>query len=127
MQIPVDLSLPYGGDLSLTASNDAALVSAGAGLVEERLFRVVGTAPGDYEYHPTYGIGAEEYVGSDVGENSKFLAAVVDYQLLSDPNVKDVTVREQVDPVSGEVFILVDYTDVFTGQPQQFSLPTTTP
>ena len=124
MEVPFDLSLPYGGDLSLTASNDIALISAGQGLVQERLFRVINTSPGDYEYHPTYGVGAPEYVGNDVAENSKFLAAVTDYQLMGDPNVKDVTVKEQADPVTGEVFILVKYTDVFTGQPQQFNLPT---
>lgn len=124
MQIPVDLSLPYGGDFSLTFSNDLALSQSGQGLVGERMFRVVNTAPGDYEYHPDYGIGAPDYVGNDVSENSKFLAAVADYQLMGDPNVKDVTVKEQVDPETGDVFILIDYTDVFTGQPQQFTLPT---
>lgn len=124
MEVPFDLSLPYGGDLSLTASNDLALTSPGQGLVQERLFRVINTSPDDYEYHPTYGVGAPEYVGNDISENSKFLAAVTDYQLMGDPNVKDVTVKEQADPVTGEVFILVEYTDVFTGQPQQFNLPT---
>lgn len=124
MQIPVDLSLPYGGDLSLSVSNNLVLVQAGQGMVQERLGRVINTSPDDYEYHSTYGVGAPEYVGNDVSENSKFLAAVTDYQLLSDPNIKDVTVTEQVDASTGEVFILVDYTDVFTGQPQQFILPT---
>ena len=124
MEVPYDLSLPYGGDLSLSVSNDLALISSGQGLVQERIFRVINTSPGDYEYHPTYGVGAPEYVGSDIAENSRFLAAVTDYQLLSDPNVKDVKVSEQVDPVSGDVFILVEYTDVFSGQPQQFTLPT---
>ena len=120
MQIPVDLSLPYGGDLSLTASNDLALVTSGQGMVAERIYRDINTNPGDYEYHPTYGVGAPEYVGSDVSENSKFLAALVDYQLLSDPNIKDVTVSESVNDATGEVSIVVNYTDVFTGQPQTF-------
>lgn len=120
MQIPVDLSLPYGGDLSLTASNDLSLVTAGQGMVAERIYRDINTNPGDYEYHPTYGVGAPEYVGSDVSENSKFLAALVDYQLLSDPNIKDVTVSESVNDATGEVSIVVNYTDVFTGQPQTF-------
>lgn len=124
MQIPVDLSLPYGGDLSLTSSNDLALSQSGQGLVGERMYRVLSTNPGDYEYHPTYGVGAPEYVGNDVSESSKFLAAVTDYQLMGDPNVKDVVVTEQVDPSTGEVFILVSYSDVFTGQPQTFSIPT---
>ena len=124
MQTYVDLSLEWDGDLALMESNDLLLVQTGTGMVKQRIQRIIFTNPGDYEYHPTYGVGAGAYVGDDVREDSKFLASVVDYQLLSDPNVKNIQVTEGADPETGIVAILVEYDDAFTGQPQQFTLPT---
>ncbi len=57
-----DLSLVFGGDLSVNATGDLQL-SNGQALTQERVLRRLLTNPGDYIWQLAYGAGLGQFVG----------------------------------------------------------------
>ena len=57
-----DLSLLFGGDLSVNATGDLQL-SDGHTLTQERILRRLLTNPGDYIWQLAYGAGLGQFVG----------------------------------------------------------------
>lgn len=60
-----DLDAFWGGDLSVDATGDLALVDDLA-LTNQRVLRRLLTNPGDYLWHPDFGVGLPGFIGQAV-------------------------------------------------------------
>jgi hypothetical protein len=110
-----DANLIWSGDLAVTPAGDLSLVD-GAALSQQRVLRRLLTNQQDYTWHPSYGGGLGQYVGSIV--NGRAIEGAIRGQLFQEAAVAhqpepDVTTSPQPD---GSVFVYIAYSDVASGQ-----------
>jgi hypothetical protein len=65
----VDIDHTWGGDLAVSATGDLALVD-GVELTRQRIIRRLMTAVDGYVWHPDYGAGVPQMIGSPQDENA---------------------------------------------------------
>lgn len=111
-----DLAQPWGSDLSWSLSGDLATVS-GTEWSQQRIIRRLLTAPGSYIWHPDYGAGLPEKIGTLA--TNVAIEAVVRSQMLMEDAVSQsppptVTVSR---PQLSMVQIDIGYTDAQTQTP----------
>lgn len=109
-----DLSLAWGGDLTLSSTAGLALVD-GAALTEQRLVRRLLTNPGDYIWDLTYGAGLGRYVGSPIDVPA--LSALISEQAALESAVASVTSVTVTQDGLGTVSATIIYVDL-AGAPQ---------
>jgi hypothetical protein len=111
-----DLAQPWGSDLAWSPTGDLATVR-GTTWGQQRVIRRLLTAPGSYIWHPDYGAGLPEKIGSLA--TNVAIEAVVRSQMLMEAAVSQnppptVAVTR---PALGVVQIDIGYTDAATGEP----------
>ena len=79
-----DLTLIWGGDLSLSPNNDLAL-GAGDNLVQQRLIRRLFTTCPDYFWESNYGAGLGAAVGSPLREGA--ITALIQNQIAMESTI----------------------------------------
>jgi phage baseplate assembly protein W len=111
----VDLTLQFGGDLSVGPTGDLALVD-GTGLTQQRVLRRLLTNPGDYIWQLSYGAGLGTFVGQP--GTPAAISGVVRTQLLQEAAVapSPAPVVTSVSGNDGTVTTTLTYTDAATGQ-----------
>ena len=117
-----DLWLEWNGDFAASANGDLLLASGldeGRQAISRRLF----TAVQGYVFHPEYGAGLPQKIGSP--SNVTALKALVVSQIALESAVdqtQPVTVAVQADPNQlGLYTIKISYTEVVTGLPVELS------
>jgi hypothetical protein len=113
-----DLALPWQDDLAWSLTGDLATVG-GTVWGQQRVIRRLLTAPGAYIWHPTYGAGLPEKIGS-LATDAEITAIVLAQMLMEDavaqsppPSVKVTRPQFGV----GVVQIDIGYTDATTAAP----------
>lgn len=114
-----DVSLPWGGDFSLTTSGDLLLVD-NLDLTDQRVIRRLLTAPNSYLWEPGYGAGVPAYIGTAVPPSQVIQA--VKAQILQESSVArspaptiDATLAPDV------IGLDIDYYAAASGAPQTLS------
>ena len=118
-----DASLEWGGDFSLTADGDLALVE-GAEETRQSIVRRLFTAVKGYVWAPEYGAGLIHRIGRPA--QARVIAAIVRTQIALEATVAAlplpvITVTE-VDSNPGMFVIAITYTDAVTGAAVAISL-----
>lgn len=110
----VDLATTLAGDLIIGVDGDLKLWTGYSWLIGE-INKVVRTAPGDWESHPTYGAGVEGFRGEEnTAKTAKAMErqitdAIVAAQIITPPDYPSV----QVVPVGlNEVIVYVNVVSV---------------
>lgn len=112
-----DLDQYFGGDVSTSSTGDVQAVS-GPEKCKQRILRRLLTNPGDYIFHPEYGAGLPEHVGSVV--DAPGIAALVRGQvLLEDAVARSPTPVVSVMEFNGGIQVDIQYNDSTT-QAAQF-------
>ena len=116
-----DLAQSWGSDLSYAPTGDLAIVS-GLNWGQQRVIRRLLTAPGTYIWHPNYGAGLPQKIGS-VATDIAIEAIVLSQMLLEDAVSQTPPPTVAVSrPALGVVQIDIGYTDAHTGSPTMLSL-----
>ena len=84
----MDINHYFSADVNSSGTGDLSIVD-GTTMTEQRLIRRLLTNPGDYTYHPDYGIGAARYVGATVADLNALKALILS-QVLQEPGVSAV-------------------------------------
>ncbi|NPU23925.1 phage tail protein [Bradyrhizobium denitrificans] len=118
-----DLSLEWHDDFQVDATGDL-LVIDGDDEVRQRLERRLCTAVQGYVWHPTYGAGLPQKVGSTL--SAADIKAVVVSQIALEASVApnppaQISVSESA---GGKVSIGIKYWDALTGRSVSFSITT---
>ncbi len=119
-----DLSLQWGGDLSLSPTGDLALAN-GAELTRQRILKRLITNQGDYIWQPNYGAGLAGFVGQPT--NLAGIAALIRSQIFKEPGVARTPEPSiTVSPVQGNgptagLSVQILYADATTGLTQTLS------
>ncbi len=107
----------FGGDLSVVASGDVAVID-GATEGQQRVLRRLLTNPGDYLWHPTYGAGLGQFVG--LPTDTARIEGVIRGQIF-----REAAVARTPEPViavegaaNGSVYVTIQYADATTGETQ---------
>jgi hypothetical protein len=110
-----DLSLQFGGDLSIGPTGDVAVADTQA-LTQQRVLRRLLTNPGDYIWQLTYGAGLGQFVGRP--GVSALVSGVIRTQMQLEPQVMQSPAPSVSASASddGTVAVSVNYVDAVTGQ-----------
>ncbi|WP_024517083.1 hypothetical protein [Bradyrhizobium sp. Tv2a-2] len=117
-----DCDLEWGGDFGVDATGDLLLVD-GDDEVRQRLERRLFTAAkGGYVWHPEYGAGLPQKIGSVLSQSE--IQSIVSSQIAMEASVApnppaQLTVDKQV---GGTVTISIKYWDARTGESVSFSI-----
>jgi hypothetical protein len=119
-----DVSQFWGNDLSLSNTQDLALVS-GTLEGQQRILRRLLTNPGDYLFQPDYGAGLPAYIGK-TADVAKITALITSQILLESVVAKTpapvITVANAAGSSDASALaITISYTDAPTGSPQVLS------
>ncbi len=110
-----DLSLQFGGDLSVSPSGDLALVD-GPALTQQRVLRRLLTNTGDYIWQLGYGAGLGQFIGRPGASTA--ITGVARIQVLREAAVARTPapfITTTVDP-SGTATLTLRYADAANGQ-----------
>ena len=117
-----DLWLEWGGDFVASANGDLLLAS-GADEARQAISRRLFTAIQGYVFHPEYGAGLPQKIGST--QNTNALTALVRSQIALESAVdqsKPVAVTVRADSNNlGLYTITISYAEAITGQPVELS------
>jgi phage baseplate assembly protein W len=116
MSTLLDINHNIGGDVQVTAQGDLALAG---GLLrrQQRILRRLLTNPGDYLWHPDYGAGLKQFVGST--SSTAQIVGVIQAQLALEAGVGSMSVSVQ--PLLNGLTVSINYTDTETNQPTVLS------
>lgn len=110
----------FGGDLTVAASGDVAVVD-GATEGQQRVLRRLLTNPGDYLWNPTYGAGLGRFVG--LPTDTARIEGVIRSQIF-----REAAVARSPEPVidvegapSGSVYVTIQYADAVSGETQMLA------
>lgn len=119
----MDISHYFSGDIGLSNTGDLAMVD-GITESQQRIIRMILTNPGDYEFHPTYGIGAGGYVGATVADLDA-LCALISSQITQDPSVAPFPLPEVTAKSSDTtLYVNIKYVDATTNTTQVLAFNT---
>lgn len=110
-----DLSLQFGGDLSIGPTGDLAVADM-QGLTQQRVLRRLLTNPGDYIWQLNYGAGLGQFVGRPGVPD--LISGVIRTQMQLEPQVMQSPAPTVSASVSddGTVMASVSYVDAATDQ-----------
>ncbi len=110
-----DLSLLFGGDLTIGPTGDIAVADA-QDLTQQRVLRRLLTNPGDYIWQLTYGAGLGQFVGRPGIPD--LISGVIRTQMRLEPQVMQFPAPSVSASVAddGTVMASVSYGDALTGQ-----------
>ena len=110
-----DLSLLFGGDLSIGPTGDLAVADAQA-LTQQRVLRRLLTNQGDYIWQLTYGAGLGQFVGRPGVPD--LISGMIRTQMQLEPQVMQAPAPAVSASVTddGTVMASVNYVDAVTGQ-----------
>lgn len=112
-----DANLPWGGDFSLTADGDLALIE-GSGETEQSIIRRLFTRLQGYVWAPEYGASIPERIGRVARERT--IAAIVRAQIALEATVAALPVPQitVTAPNANPGLYVIDirYTDAVTGK-----------
>lgn len=115
----LDIAHQFGGDVGLSATGDLATVS-GNERSAERVYRRLLTNPGDYIWHPTYGAGLPQKVGSLT--DAKEIEGLIRTQMKLEPSVSpSPTPVISVSPITNGVSCQISYVSLPDKQPTALS------
>jgi len=117
-----DLAHLIGGDLSVNAAGDLAIVDLDS-WTQQKVLRRLLTNAGDYIWQLTYGGGLAAMIGAPT--SAQQIVAVIRQQMMLESAVAqqpEPRATVQTDERS-TVFATVTYTDSTTGSQQSFSIP----
>jgi phage baseplate assembly protein W len=104
-----DLNHVFGGDLSVAANGDLAVLS-GSALGQQRVLRRLLTNAGDYIWQLTYGAGLPAMIGTPVQADA--ISGKVRSQIFLEPAVERSPVPSVTVETSGNIVSLsITYTD----------------
>lgn len=110
----------FGGDLTVAASGDVAVVD-GATEGQQRVLRRLLTNPGDYLWNPTYGAGLGRFVGLPI--DTARIEGVIRSQIF-----REAAVARSPEPVidvegalNGSVYVTIQYADAVSGETQMLA------
>jgi phage baseplate assembly protein W len=117
-----DLSLEWGGDF-VAAANGDLLLASGEDETRQAICRRLFTAVQGYIFHPDYGAGLPQKIGSPANANA--LTALVSSQIAFESAVNqsqpvNVSVIADANQV-GLYTIMISYTEAVTGVPVELS------
>jgi hypothetical protein len=115
-----DASLVWGGDIIVGATGDIAMAS-GSGLGQQRVLRRLLTNTDQYVWHPTYGAGLGQFVGTTLDERK--IIGMIKSQIFAESAVAsqpDPTVTAQISS-NGSVYVGISYVDALSGGTQSLT------
>lgn len=118
-----DLYQYFGGDLNPSATGDLQPVSDTV-KGQQRILRRLLTNPGEYIWHPEYGAGLPNYVGSVI-DVRQMRALIRGQILLEDAVAKTPEPVIDVQPIAGGMTISIQYNDAVQKTPQTLSFNVT--
>ena len=117
-----DLWLEWNGDF-IAAANGDLLLATGEDESRQAICRRLFTAVQGYVFHPEYGAGLPQTIGSPANVNT--LKAIVSSQIALETTVdqsQPVTVTVQSDKNQAGLYtIAISYTEAVTGEPVELS------
>lgn len=117
-----DLWLEWNGDF-IAAANGDLLLATGEDESRQAICRRLFTAVQGYVFHPEYGAGLPQKIGSPANVNT--LKAIVSSQIALETTVdqsQPVTVTVQSDKNQAGLYtIAISYTEAVTGEPVELS------
>ena len=113
----MDINHFIGGDLSPSVTGDLLAVDNDA-MTQQRILRRLMTNPGSYLWHPTYGAGLGQYVGSVSSIDQ--IRAVIIAQMALEPGVLGVP-TVTITPLQNGLFCEIGYTDAVNQTTQTLS------
>jgi hypothetical protein len=115
-----DATLSWGGDLVTGPAGDIALAS-GSGLGQQRVLRRLLTNSNDYVWHPDYGAGLGQFVGTTINERQ--IVGTIKSQIF-----EEAAIARQPDPAvvaeafpNGSVYVAISYVDATNGATQSLT------
>ncbi len=110
-----DLSLAFGGDLTVGPTGDLAVVSASV-LTQQRVLRRLLTNPGDYLWQLDYGAGLGQFVGQPGAQAA--INGIARSQVLREAAVASAPAPlvTSVAALDGSVTLTLRYADAVSGQ-----------
>lgn len=120
--LPCDLALTFGGDLTIDATGDLA-VSAGTQLGQDRVLRRLLTNPGDYIWSLNYGGGLARFIGKPASKIRISAVARAQMALESAVSKNPLPVSDVTIGKDGTISLSISYADANTGATQILSLP----
>lgn len=120
--LPCDLSLSFGGDLSIDATGDIA-VSTGTQFGQERTIRRLLTNPGGYIWNLRYGAGLARFLGRPAAGTRISALARAQMALETAVSQNPAPVCQVSVGKDGTVSLSIQYVDSTSGSTQVLSLP----
>lgn len=121
MSLLNDIFQYWGNDLSAAANGDLLPASA-IDRSNQRVLRRLLTNPGDYIWHPDYGAGLPQFVGTNASADE--IVAVIRGQMLMEDSVAVTPAPVISLKQSGDTFTAqITYTEASTGQPATLTVP----
>jgi hypothetical protein len=118
----MDINHYFSADVIPSGTGDLSAVD-GATMSQQRVIRRLLTNPGDYSFHPDYGIGAGRYVGTDTGKLGELKALIASQIFQEDSVARTPLPVIEVYMEKSLLWINIQYMEITTGTMQVINMP----